>query len=306
MKTIAIRRRILTPLTFSICAWLALAQAVDAQVYVANYGADSIGAYALSGAAIDPSLVTGIPRNYGGPYQLATDGNTLFALTHQGISEYNFDGSTVNSSLISLSNPGNGMAISGNDIFVATGPGTIGEFTTSGATVTPSLISGLDLITGMAISGNDLFVSQYQQGVISEYTLSGALVNPAVISGLYYPTALAISGNDLFVVNFNGANASHIGEYSLSGATINPSLVGGLTGGPSGLGVAGNDLYVGNVYSGSVGEYTLSGGTVDSSLITSLSNPEALLVVPEPSALSLVFAGAGAVWLNRRRPGYGK
>ena len=60
----------------------------------------------------------------------------------------------MNKSLITgLTYPG-GIAISGNDLFVAnTLDGTIGEYSTFGATVSASLISGLDgPVLGVAIS----------------------------------------------------------------------------------------------------------------------------------------------------------
>src|SRR5438034_8099320 len=44
--------------------------------------------------------------------------------------------------------------------------GTIGEYTTSGATVDPALISGLSLPTDIAVSGEDLFVASSNIGRI--------------------------------------------------------------------------------------------------------------------------------------------
>jgi hypothetical protein len=51
----------------------------------------------------------------------------------------------VNASLISGLHGPEGVAVFGNDLFVANaGTGTIGEYTTGGAPVNASLISGLD------------------------------------------------------------------------------------------------------------------------------------------------------------------
>ena len=110
------------------------------------------------------------------------------------IGEYGPDGSTINASLISgLSNP-NGIAISGNDLFVATqNPGTIGKYTTSGATVNSSLITGFDSPQGLAVSENNLFVSNTGDGTVGEYTTSGATVNANLISGLSGPYGIAIT-----------------------------------------------------------------------------------------------------------------
>ena len=82
---------------------------------------------------------------------------------------YTTSGATVNASLISgLGYPGapglDGVAVSGNDLFLAnyagggSGAGFVGEYATSGATVNASLITGLTAAYDIAISGDDLFV----------------------------------------------------------------------------------------------------------------------------------------------------
>jgi PEP-CTERM motif len=76
-----------------------------------------------------------------------------------------------------------GIAISGNNLFVASTFGAIGEYTTSGATVNALLIRFLNYPIGLAVSGNDLFVADESAGVIGEYTTSGATVNASLISG---------------------------------------------------------------------------------------------------------------------------
>jgi hypothetical protein len=92
---------------------LCLINAVQAQIFVANGGAEygeDIGEYTTAGATVNASLVTG------------------------------------------LSNPG-GLAVSGGDIFVAnTYPiGTIKEYTTAGVTVNASLITDLDYPWGVVV-----------------------------------------------------------------------------------------------------------------------------------------------------------
>jgi hypothetical protein len=65
------------------------------------------------------------------------------------------------------------------------GVGTIGEYTTSGVTVNPALISGLDFSEGIAVSGENLFVVNVAidgTGTIGKYTTSGVPVNPALIT----------------------------------------------------------------------------------------------------------------------------
>src|SRR5438477_4028466 len=72
---------------------------------------------------------------------------------------------------------------------------------------------------------------------------------------------------EIFVSNFRGGT---IGEYDAStGATINPALVSGLSS-PSGLALAGGNLFVASPGRGTVGKYTTSGATVNASLISGL------------------------------------
>ena len=196
------------------------------------------------------------------------------------IGEYTASGQTVNASLIAVSGRPEGIAISGNDLFVSipgslAGTGIIGEYTLSGAAVNASLITGLYHPQGIAISGNDLFVAN-ENNTIGEYTTSGATVNASLItSGLEEPNGIAISGNDLYVAN-NGNSAAHpaqpgyVGEYTTSGATINASLITGVSYLPEDIAISGNDLFVANAHSpGAVGEYTTSGQAVNASLISS-------------------------------------
>ena len=91
-----------------------------------------------------------------------------------------------------------GIAVSGNDLFIASFSSqehsyVIGEYTTSGSTVNASLITGFDASQGIAISGNNLFVSNTGDGTVGEYTTSGATVNTSLISGLGTPYGIVIS-----------------------------------------------------------------------------------------------------------------
>src|SRR6266550_2185804 len=81
----------------------------------------------------------------------------------------------------------------------AVGAGTIAEYTNSGALVSPALISGLSYPQGIAVSGDKLFVANLLTGTISEFTTSGAVVNLALVPGLNAPGAIAVFGADLYV-----------------------------------------------------------------------------------------------------------
>lgn len=182
---------------------------------------------------------------------------------------------------------------------------TIGEYSTSGATVNASLISGLAAPWGIAISGNNLFVANFEggsRGTIGEYTTSGMTVNASLISaGLNGPSGIAISGNDLFVANEGYASTpGGVGEYTTSGATVNASLIPG--GFLYGIAISGNDMFILNDSNGTVGEYTTSGAPLYVS-ISGLGPVGGIAVssVPEPTAGALATLGAAALWLWRRR-----
>jgi hypothetical protein len=235
----------------------------------------------------------------------------------------------VNPDLITVSggfNPGNGIAVSGSDLYVLSEDGTIGEYTL-GATPgtitssTPSLITPFNPMTstgtpgagynsfGLAISGPDLFVVNSDrdpgQDFISEFNTSGASVNPSLITGLTNDNYIAIAGSDLFESNFNGVSPT-VGEYTTSGGTVNANLIsagGSFDGG--GLALSGSDLFLVNDASstsggyGTIAEYTLSGTMatlVTSDLITGLNGPEDIVIadiaaVPEPSTWAMMFVG---------------
>jgi len=224
----------------------------------------------------------------------ATHGQVFVANNNNGtIGEYNFDGTPINTSLISLqplSGP-TGLVISGSNLYVITSlTGMIGEYTTSGTTVGASLVSGLtaDQI-GIAVSGSNLFITNGDLGTISEYTTSGTMVNPSLISGLNSPTAIAASGSHLFVAN---AGTGTIGEYNLDGTTVNASLISGLNL-PTGIAVSGSNLFVTNYNGGTIGEYTTSGATVNASLISGLSNPTCIAV--SGSNLFVTYENSGEI-----------
>jgi hypothetical protein len=169
------------------------------------------------------------------------------------VGEYNTDGSTINSSLISgLSSP-NGIAICGSTLFVTNeSAGTVGEYTTSGDTVNAALISGLNQPLAIVVSGSNLYVST-RNGTVGEYTTAGATVNASLISGLsspYFmvnasflkgvsmaPSGIAVSGSDVYVASLSDfIGFGSIGEYTTTGTVVNGSLVGGL-GAPHGIAV---------------------------------------------------------------------
>lgn len=78
-----------------------------------------------------------------------------------------------------------------------TGIDTIGEYTTSGALVDPLFINGLTDPFGIAISGNDLYVAEggLGSGRIGKYTTSGEPIDPSLIDGLDFAFSVVVTGS---------------------------------------------------------------------------------------------------------------
>ncbi len=198
-----------------------------------------------------------------------------------GIGEYTTSGATVNARLfkqveaedIALS----GDQLFASAFF----PGTVGEYTTSGETISPALISGLSALEGIAVSGNHLFLSSSggtHGGTIFKYTTSGQGVNrPLIRLGFpSIPKGLAVSEDKLFVTDaLNGT----IREYTTSGAIVNPAFITGL-GFPTDIAVFEGHLFVVNASYGTIGEYTLSGAPVNRALISGLGIPQRIDILP--------------------------
>jgi hypothetical protein len=131
--------------------------ASGSNLYVVNE-IGTVGEYTTSGATVNATLVT---ERYNSAEGVAVSGGSLFltGIFPSAISQYDSTtGSAINVSLVTSgfsSDPFSGpfgIAVSGNDIFVANGDGTIGEFTTSGATVNASLVTGADGLFGIAVA----------------------------------------------------------------------------------------------------------------------------------------------------------
>lgn len=272
---------------------------MQAQIYVANNSAGTIGEYNLDGSTINASLVTGLTK----PWGMVVSGSSLYVACSQISTVGLYDattGAVSNASLISGLNNCRTLALSGADLYVGNYySGTIGKYTASGATVNASLISGV-YPGGIAISGTTLYVANCYTGTIGKYdATTGAALNASLVSGLNWPWGIAVYGSSLFVAN---SNAGTIGEYdAATGAVVNASLISGLKG-PQDIIISGSHLYVLNIGDGSIGEYNLDGSTVNASLLK-VSGAWGLAVVstPEPSTWMLVGVGTIGLALARRR-----
>jgi hypothetical protein len=137
------------------------------------------------------------------------------------VSEYTTSGVPLNPTFITgLSFP-EGIAISGDKLFVANA-GRISQYTTSGALVERALVSGLNGPGAIAVSGKFLYVvstsRNSESSIIGKYTISGETVNASLISDLGPVPDIVVSGGKLFISD----GYSTISEYTTSGAEVNP------------------------------------------------------------------------------------
>lgn len=296
MKTIQFSERFLLALWLLVV--LAGGQGADAQIFVANWRAGTIGEFSTSGVPINSHFASGLV----GPYGIAWDGNNnLFVADNHVIRQYTTSGITVNASLISGLPDSWGIACDGNGyLYVSVFENlSVGKYTTSGAVVDGALIAGVTP-TALALDGHGLLYVANISGSVGVYTTAGAVVNASLITGLASPEGLALDGNGhLFVSSDNT-----IGEYNLDGTPVNAALISfpDHTRYFNGIALDGKGhLFAADGFYGVIREYNLDGTPVNETLITGLASPMSLVVVPEPSITALL-ALPTIVWLAGRRP----
>ena len=193
--------------------------------------------------------------------------------SNNAVEEFNAGtGAVINASVVPILYP-QGIALSGNNLYVMNGAGTISKYNaTTDAVINPSLVSGLVYGAEIAVSGNNLYVA-YSTGpsggtiinTIGVYNATtGVAINPTFTSvpGGNLKVYFALSGDDLYVAN------GTITEYNAtSGAVINSSIGAG-SGAYGSIGISGNNLYV--EASDGVDEYNATTGALIKSALVAL------------------------------------
>src|SRR5436190_607352 len=122
-----------------------------------------------------------------------------------GIGEYTTSGATVNAKLFDQVEAEDIALSGDKLFASNFGIGTVGEYTTSGETISPALISGLGELEGIAVSGNNVFLSSSGGGfgTIFKYKTSGQGVNRPLIKLGFgsLPKGLAVFEDNLFVTD---------------------------------------------------------------------------------------------------------
>jgi hypothetical protein len=269
------------------------------QIYVTNAFANTLGKYALDGALVSDSLVTGLDF----PFDIAVFGDNIFVANFSSgvVGKYTTDGATVDASLITGFPGLTALTVSDGFLYVVDAVnGTVGKYNLDGTVVDAGLVMGLGSTPeGIAISGTDLFVANPGNGTIGKYTTDGAIINRDFIIDVPDPRRLAVHSGILYVSNFG---AGSISTYdAATGATLDPALVTGLSG-PLGIALSGDglSLYVANRDGNTIGLFPSSGGGGDPTFIdTGLSGPSGLAVVDSlllTSAVSRKTHGAAGTF----------
>jgi hypothetical protein len=174
------------------------------------------------GVTVNLTLVYGL-----GNYQtwgIAASGNRLYITnsTYGTVGVYDATtGAAINSSLVTGLEAPRGVAVAGNNLYVA-GFQTIGEYdATTGAAINASLVTGLDGPDGIAVSRNNLYITN-QGEIVSIYNATtGATITQYFLTDIIDPYGIAVSGNHLFV-----SDSYQLGEYdATTGATINSTVL---------------------------------------------------------------------------------
>jgi hypothetical protein len=252
-----------------------------AQIYVANNGGNTVGKYALNGATINASLISGLDKPIG---IAVADGFIYVANFGNGtVGKYTVEGAVVNASLISGLGNASAVAIAGGNLYVASiSAGTIGKYTTSGAVVNASVVTGLNGPAGIAVSPteNALYVTNLNGNTAGKYTLDGAVVKVPFVTNLDLPAGIAVAPPSVFITeNVPGGG---VAKFITNGGEDNRSLITGLDS-PAGITVFGGHVFVTARGAGTIGEYTDTGGQVNATLVTGLNAPMGVAVVLPPA-----------------------
>ena len=197
----------------------------------------------ISGAAINPTFISGMDDTYGNQGLALDSHNHIFVATSytNNVREYDATTGALISAIFidpqNLNGPAGMVVDNNNHLFVANSNGTtVGEFNaTTGAVINANFINGqgLDEPYSLAFdSHNHLLVgNSHTQASVNEFdATTGAHINAFFLpgpnpgpNGIGAAMALTLDGsNHLFVLDFFG----RVGQYdATTGATINETFV---------------------------------------------------------------------------------
>jgi len=295
--------------------YLALPRAAEAgTLYVADRINNVVATYdGTTGAVINSSFITGLNN----PWSMTRDGEGNFYVTNRNsnaVGKYAPDGTVINASFISASDPMGVAVDNAGRLFLSVGSNVRTYNATTGALINSSFISGLNSPRPLALDGaGNLFVGDYFGSTVGKYdATTGAAVNASLITGFPTPLGLAFDATGKLFVSSLGNPGVQSFDAS-TGTAISGSRLGGF-GNTFGLAFdESNNFFVSRYFDGFVAKLTATGSTVTSPLITlSADGPTSLVyvgAVPEPSTVAMALAGVAcggfSMWRRRKRIRHG-
>jgi len=170
--------------------------------YIVPGGSTYVGKYdATTGAAINSSFISGL---YGASVDGFTlSGNNLFVTQGNNVLQYD---ATTGGIIRSISTFPSCIGSSENNLFVCSGGTIQQYDASTGSLINNSFISGSQPFNGMAVTGNSMFLITGSPGYVSEYNATtGVLINSKLTASLYGSGSgiISASGNDLFFGGWN-------------------------------------------------------------------------------------------------------
>jgi hypothetical protein len=175
------------------------------------------------------------------------------------VSTYTEEGREIKANFIVGLEVPSGLAVDGNNLFVADERGTVGKYNaTTGAAINAGFITGLNDPIGVAVWGKTLFVANSGGVSVGAYDAdTGKVINANFITGGFRtknPAGLAVMGSILFVAYESGS----IGYYSAETGSGFSNYISD-TPYVFGLAVSGSNLFVTYPFQSEVEEYDTSG-----------------------------------------------
>ena len=198
-----------------------VAVASNGNIYVANFGANTVTTYDATGKPISPTI-TGL----GGPFALAFDPSDLLLCvlnqTSATITKYQADGTLVATINLPNSTTSDGFAIAPDGTFWVsqTNSGNMLHIDANGNFLQTYFVGGTPAGVALPSDGSVLFADTNHKYVARLDPFTGSVTT--FVSGLTQPMGLAIDGNGNVYVSNSGSNT--VTTYDSTGNATTPTL----------------------------------------------------------------------------------
>jgi YVTN family beta-propeller protein len=199
-----------------------VAVASNGNIYVANFGANTVTTYDATGKPITPTI-TGLS----GPFALAFSAydQNFYVLnqTNATITKYTPDGTVLLATIaLPISTVSDGFAIASDGTFWVSqsNAGNMLHVNASGNLISQYVVGGTPAGVALPSDGSVLFADTSDNDVVRLDPSTGNLTT--FVSGLAQPVGLAIDGNGNVYVSNRGSNT--VTTYDSTGKATTPTL----------------------------------------------------------------------------------